>query len=59
MGLPTQRLYPFLKTLSWFFKKSEHKKKPQENLRFFCTILLSLVALFFFRVWLWIQPCGF
>jgi hypothetical protein len=38
MGLPTQRLYPFLKNLSWFFSKSRTQKKPQVLLRFFLCI---------------------
>ena len=41
MGLPTQRLYPFLKNLSWFFSTSRTQKKPQEILRFFCISKLS------------------
>jgi hypothetical protein len=41
MGLPTQRLYPFLKNLSWFFSTLRTQKKPQVLLRFFFIINLS------------------
>jgi hypothetical protein len=35
MGLPTQRLYPFLKNLSWFFSKSRTQKNRRWSCGFF------------------------
>jgi hypothetical protein len=60
MGLPTQRLYPFLKNLSWFFSTL----RTQKNRRFPCGFFMWLngakkLLMSFFKAWPWIQPCGF
>jgi hypothetical protein len=36
MGLPTQRLYPFLKNLSWFFSTLRTQKNRREPAVFLC-----------------------